>query len=269
MRRILLSSLALVAVLGIAAPAWASDTINWSETPPESGTRIGSEVEFSGPGTFRMVTLDTPDIEDDYYEVSGTVRYAAVEGVAYLEMWSFFADGGAYFSRSLADEGRSASISGDSTGRDFALPFSLNGSVGPTRIEINVVLPSTGTVWVGPLTVAGTADSSAWWPEQTASVVGASLGVAAGLSGALIGLLGGRRRAQRVVFGLLVGGLVVGTSSLVVGGVAALSSQPRHVWYPLALIGLILVVVDGALLPSTRRAYAAAELHRMRALDAR
>ncbi len=83
-----------------------------------------------------------------------------------------------------------------------------------------------------------------------------------------MGVVSGRRRARRFVVGLLIGGLVVGALCLVAAGAAMLSSQPRHVWYPLALIGLILVVVDGALLPSTRRAYAAAELHRMRALDA-
>lgn len=268
MRRTLLSFLALVAMLSIAAPAWATETIDWAETPPESGTRAGSEVEIVGPGTFRIVTIHEPGIVADQYEVSGTLRHSGVDGVAYLEMWSYFGDGDAYFSRTLATEGPRASISGDSSGREFLLPFSLNGSAAPARIEVNVVLPADGTVWVGPLDLEGVSNGSIWWSERTSSVMGGSLGIAAGLSGAVIGLLSGRRRARRAVVGLLVGGMVVGLLSLVAGGAAALWSQPRHVWYPLVLIGAILMVVDGALLPTTRRSYAAAELHRMRALDA-
>lgn len=269
MRRALLSFLALIAISAVSAPAWATESIDWSETPPESGSLVGSEVEVAGPGTFRLVTLNNPSIAGSQVEVTGTMRYVGVDGDAYLEMWSFFPDGGAYFSRTLAADGPMALIAGDNPGREFLLPFSVNGSERPERLEINVVLPGAGTVWIGPLAIDSSGESPAWWTERTSSVIGASLGVAAGLSGALIGLLSGRRRAQRVVVGVLMGGLVVGALCLLAGGVAVVSSQPRHVWYPLALIGLILVVVDGALLPTTRRTYAAAELHRMKALDAR
>jgi hypothetical protein len=244
------------------------DTVDWSDTTPESGVVVGSEVEFEGPGTFRLITIEDLGVVGNEYAVSGSVRYMGVDDVGYLEMWSFFDDGGAYFSRTLANEGPQALISGSSSGRDFVLPFSLNGAEGPTRVEINLVLPAGGTVWVGPLSTDGFGGTAHWWSERTSSVIGASLGVMAGLMGALVGILSGRRRARRVVVGLLIAGAVVGAVGVLAGGAAVFWSQPRHVWYPLVLVGGILVVVDGALLPATRRAYAAAELHRMRALDA-
>jgi hypothetical protein len=222
-----------------------------------------------GPGTFRILSVDAPGIDGDYYEASGVVRHTQVEGTAYLEMWSFFADGGAYFSRTLATEGPSASMTGDSAGREFVLPFSLNGAAGPTRVEINVVLPGDGTVWVGPLTLDGFNASSAWWSQRTSAIVGASMGIAAGLAGAAIGWLNYRRKAQRAAAGLVVGGFVVGVLSLAVAGMAGLASQPRHVWYPLVILGVILGGVGGIQVRSSRQAQAAAELRRMRAMDAR
>jgi hypothetical protein len=65
-----------------------------------------------------------------------------------------------------------------------------------------------------------------------------------------------------------VGGIAIGVGALLAAGIALVSSQPRYVWYPLVLVGVILTVVDGALLPALRRNYAAAELQRIRALDA-
>ncbi|MEA1904198.1 MAG: hypothetical protein U9N56_11830 [Actinomycetota bacterium] len=196
------------------------------------------------------------------------MRYTGVEGAAYLEMWSFFADGSSYFSRTLADEGPLASVTGDSDGRDFVLPFTLNGSPAPVRIEFSVVLPGEGTVWVGPLSLEGFGVSAAWWSEQTSAIIGASLGVAIGLVAAITGLLSGRRRARKTVTRLLAGGVIFGVVSLLAGGVALLVlSQPRHIWYPLALIGVILVVVDGAVLAATRRAQQADEFTRIKAMD--
>jgi len=64
------------------------------------------------------------------------------------------------------------------------------------------------------------------------------------------------------------GGITIGLGALLAAGIALVSSQARYVWYALALVGVILTVVDGALLPTVRRNCAAAELQRIRALDA-
>lgn len=268
MRRVLLSCLMVVVVAWPAAAASAAEEIDWTVTVPSSGTVIGDEVRIEGPGTHRLLTIVDPGIEGDDYLIEGTVRYEGVEPAGYLEMWSFFADGGAYFSRTLAEDGPSAGLVGASPRRTFEVPFVLNGSAGPERIEFGVVLPDAGTVWVGPLTLGQVASSTAWWSERRAAQIGATLGVLAGLSGAVIGMLGGQRRGRRLVEGLLVGGIAIGVGALLAAGIALVSSQPRYVWYPLVLVGVILTVVDGALLPALRRNYAAAELQRIRALDA-
>ena len=268
MRRVLLSCLMVVVVAWPTTAARAAEEIDWTVTSPSSGVVVGDEVRVEGPGTHRLVTIAHPGIEGDDYALSGTVRYEGVEPAGYLEMWSFFADGGAYFSRTLAEDGSSAALVGASPGREFDVPFFLNGSTGPERIEFSVVLPDGGTVWVGPVTLGEVATSTAWWSESRAAQIGATLGVLAGLSGAVIGILGGRRRGRRLVEGLLVGGITIGVGALLAAGIALVSSQPRYVWYPLALVGVILTVVDGALLPTVRRNYAAAELQRIRALDA-
>jgi peptidoglycan/LPS O-acetylase OafA/YrhL len=99
-------------------------------------------------------------------------------------------------------------------------------------------------------------------------MIGASLGVIAGLLGAAVGILNGRRRNPRLTEALLTAGVGIGVIALVLGGFALLVDQPWHVAYPLLLTGLILTIVNAALLPQMRRNHAAAELHRMRALDA-
>ncbi|MDH3306433.1 MAG: hypothetical protein OEO77_02770 [Acidimicrobiia bacterium] len=268
MQRAVLSCLIVATVTLMAAPALAVEDIEWTSTTPASGEVEGDELRIDGPGTHQVVTLTEPDIRGDSYAVEGTVRYEDVAGTAYLEMWSFFADGGAFFSRTLDVEGSMAALEGDSDARRFSLPFLLNGASGPERIEINLVLPEGGTVWIGALELQGFGPSTDWWTERQAAAIGATSGILAGLSGAAIGFLGGRARNRRLVEGLLVGGVTVGGGLLVVGLAGLVAHQPRHVWYPVGLVGIILVVVYGMLIPTMRRNYAAAELHRITALDA-
>ena len=268
MRTAALSNLALVVVLAVANPALAQTEVDWETTPPAAGDVIDGEVRIDGTGTHPLLTISDPDITGDSYAITGPVRYQAVGGTGYLEMWSYFADGGAYFSRTLGTSGTVASLSGTSDGRVFEVPFFLNGSPGPERVELNLVLPDGGTVWIGPLELAGFDTGDAWWTEGQAGIVGAVGGITAGLAGAVLGVLGRRLRNRRFVMGLLVGGAIVGGVLLLVALVAIIDGQPRHVWYPLGLLGGILALVDGFMIPTMCRNYAAAELQRMHALDA-
>jgi hypothetical protein len=61
--------------------------------------------------------------------------------------------------------------------------------------------------------------------------------------------------------------VAVGCSLALVGAAAAWMSQPRHVWYPLLMIGGLAAVVGLVVLPAVRRRYAADELRRMSAMD--
>lgn len=94
-----------------------------------------------------LLDLKTPDVQKLRYALDGSVRYENVEGKSYLEMWSWFADGGMYFSRTLGDLGPMQSPEGSSDWRPFTLPF-IAESGPPIRIVFNVVFLKGGTVYL-------------------------------------------------------------------------------------------------------------------------
>ena len=278
--------------LGLAAHAAAGQVlapgqalmIDWLRTTvPGARTLAGGgpegtaalELRAGGPGStsFHLVTVIQPPVGGAAYVVSGLVRYDDVEGQGYLEMWTSFPDDRRFFTRTTAAGGTLAALHGASGWRRFELPFDPGGTA-PSRLEISLVLPGRGTVWLGPLRLepqagaAGTA-TTAWWDERAGNQFGGLLGGVLGAVGAIIGVLSGAGKARRLVVGLLLGLVVVGAGLALVGAAAALSAQPRHVWYPVLLPGGLAVVVGLAVLPVVRRRFAADELRRMDALDAR
>lgn len=267
MRPFLRSSLILAVVAAAPLVAAAATTIDWATTEPESGEVVGDEVHMTGEGAHLLVVIDDPGITSDNYVVSGSIRYENVTGPGYLEMWSYFADGGAFFSRTLAAEGPMASLQGSSAGRYFELPFFLNGAAPPDRLEISVILPHGGDVWVGALTLEGTADSGQWWPPEQTGIIGAVAGTTLGLAGALVGILAVRGRNSRTVTTILRVVLVVGAVIVLAGFAALVIGQPGHVWAPLLVIGGVAAVVAGTLIPVISKRLAEAELHRIHALD--
>ena len=260
-------------------------TIDWSRRVVPGGVVLAGEgpggatvlelrATGSGATSVHLVTIDHPPVAGPGYVVAGQVRYEGVEGQGYLEMWTVFPDGQRFFSRTLAPRGPLAALHGESTWRRFELPFDLSGaSQAPSRLEINLVLPGRGTVWLGPMQVqpwAGAAGTmqGGWWSERVGALVGTMLGSLLGVVGALIGVLGGRGKARRTVLALLVGVIAVGACLVLVGAAAVAGSQPRHVWYPLLLVGGLSAVVGLVVLPGVRRRYAADELRRIEAMDA-
>ena len=162
-----------------------------------------------------------------------------------------------------------AMLTGTSDWRPFELPFFLEGAAPPSRLEINAVLPGSGTIEIGPLEVVrfGEGGSAAWLPDRTIGVVGAALGSAIGLLGALVGVLVSRNRGRRFVLPAMTVATVLG-GVLVAGSIAALAAgQPPGVVLLLLVPGAVLAAAFGASLPRVRRAYAEAELRRMRAMD--
>jgi len=273
-------------VLLIATNAVAAQdlTIDWSRTVvpggvllpgagPETGT-AGLQLRAAGPTSFHLVTIERPPIAGRAYAVTGQVRYQGVEGQGYLEMWTVFPDGQRFFSRTLAAQGPLAALHGESSWRRFELPFDISGaSQAPSRLEINLMLPGRGAVWLGPMhlqraTAQAEAGQGGWWSARSGTLLGAMMGSLVGVVGAIIGVLGGRGRARGLVLGLLVGMITVGACLALVGVAAALSSQPRHVWYPLLVIGGATGLIGLAILPALRRRFAADELRRIEAMDA-
>ncbi len=257
---------------GIAAAEEPMMQIDWAAQAPASGEVIDGNVRLSADpsgGQFPLIAIDAPDLGRTGFAVRGRVRYSDVVGSGFLEMWSVFADGSRYFSRTLGTDGPMAVLTGSSDWRSFELPFFLEGAAPPTRLEVNVILPASGTIDIGPLEVVRfteTGDGS-WLPDRAVGVIGAVLGSTIGLLGALIGVLVSRNRGRRFVLPAMTVATALGVA-LIVASIAAIpAGQPPGVVLLLFVAGAILAAAFGASLPRVRRAYAEAELRRMRAMD--
>jgi hypothetical protein len=276
-----------------ASPALADPAVrnfDWSQTRPVAAARVVSDgpagaaalaLESPDRGLRQtLLVIDAPGVDRPAYAVTGQVRYEGVAGQGYLEMWSTLPDGRRYFSRTLADSGPLSRLEGRSDWRAFQLPFMLGDGPAPSRLEINLVLPGAGRVWLGPLALVqfdqleqpeqpGPARAAgAWWSDQAGGWVGGLLGATLGSFGALFGVLNGLGRARGfVLVGLRAFG-VAGIGLLIFAACALLDSQPYGVWYPLGLSGALCAVLGFALLPGVRRRYEMLELRRMRSLDA-
>jgi hypothetical protein len=229
---------------------------------------ITVEGEPAG-GRYALTVISAPDVAAEGYAVTGEVRYEGVQGQAFLEMWSVLPDGGRYFSRTMDPSGPMGILTGDSDWRAFGLPFYLNGAAPPERLEINVVLPGTGTVSVRNLRLGGleTMPHAGWWSDRTAGLVGGIGGGVIGVFGALIGWLVSKHRARNFTLTAMAIVTVLGAALLAAGGVALATAQPYGTWFPLLLGGTIMVFVFGFNWSKAKRAYAEAELRRMQARD--
>jgi len=220
----------------------------------------------SSPKTVQVLVLDKPRVSSIRYALSGQIRYEDVEGISYLETWNHFSNGGAYFTRTLADSGPMGNIRGSSGWREFSLPFHRTRDVGPpTKIVLNVVLAGRGTVELSPIQVVQLAGP--WWGWQIGVVIGAGGGTLLGLLGALIGTLAGLGKARRLVLGSTQTMFILGLVGAAAGIAGVFFAQPFYVHLPLLLIGVICVAVAGPLIFVLRRRYEQIELRRMAAMD--
>lgn len=228
------------------------------------------------PVTIEFLVVDQPGITASAYALRGRMRYEGVEGIGYLEMWSHFPGGSAYFSRTLAEQGVLAGLRGSSGWRDMVLPFSAAGATDhPSRLVVNLVLPGRGKVWIGPLRLVQFLDAEdplasygAWWDARQGGLIGGIAGSALGLAGALIGVLCSLGRCRSAVMTLMTVVSLLGATALIAGIVALSSGQPYGVFYPLLLGGGLAFLLFGALRPVIRRRYVVSELRRMTAADA-
>ena len=287
-------TIAISALLLVSANASAQQVLHettWDATAPpptadatviaSDGFPLFAQLKIENPSpqpkTVTLMVLDDPQITERRYALTGSVRYEDVEGLAYLELWSTLASGRRAFSRTLTEEGPTQTLTGTSDWHDFVLPFAIHNdsSWPPSALELNVVLPGRGTIYVGPVRLvqyAGLADpltpAGAWWGSRQAGLFGGIGGGAVGILGALVGVLGSLGRARRVVMACGVLTLVVGVTALIAGAVALTASQPYAVYYPLLLGGVLCTVLPVSLAPALMRRYREAELRRMQAMDA-
>jgi hypothetical protein len=213
-----------------------------------------------GPKTFAILTIHDPGISASSYALTGKVRYEEVDGVGYLEIWSYLDDGGRYFSRTLGDSGPMQSLRGSSDWRPFSVPFYIADTTEarPFKLELNVVLPGRGTVYLSPLELVQYGKE-----EKPVSPVGSVFGILGGVLGGLAGF----GKAHRVAFTLLLTMFVSGVASLALGLVAILQSQPYPVFYPLLLGGTLVTVLLALLYRPLRKRYEGIELRKMKSMD--
>ncbi len=260
---------AVAAALAADATLLAAD----SETP---FARLEIRNDQPAAKTVTVLVIADPGISAARYALRGRVRCAEVAGNGYLEMWSAFPDQPRAYSRTLDARGLARPLRGTAGWREFSVPFYLrDGGAAPVALELNVVLPGPGTVWLGPVQLVqydGLADplapTGAWWGARHAGYIGGIGGGLIGMLGALVGVLAGLGRARRMVVaicGLMIAG---GAAALVAGLVAVLGAQPYAVYYPLLLGGGLCALLPSVLLPVILTRYRQAELQRMHALDA-
>jgi len=153
--------------------------------------------------THSLASLEAPGVGGPVYALRGRVRSQGVEGIAYLEMWSDFGERGRFFSRTQAAAGPMAGLSGDQEWREFLLPF-FPEQMKPERLEINVVFPAGGKLWLDSLELVQYQSK-----DEVSAVLGAAgggrfgagplwlgVGVGIGVSAALITVFLRRRAAQ-------------------------------------------------------------------------
>jgi hypothetical protein len=266
--------LALLGALAIASVANAGQTLrtlSWSELSTSGQLHQGRilpdgvlvlDADAGAEPTMPVFELTHLGVSTPVYAITGEVRCEQLGGSGYLEMWSHFPDGGAYFSRTLGT-GPLAPLEGTSEWRPFVIPFyNRPGGPPPVRLSLGVQHPGGGRVSLrgvqlvqyapgeDPLRIEGQR-----WSEREGGLVGGVAGSLIGLLGALVGMLGGAGRARGVVFGALRAMQGIGLATLVLGIVAVVRAQPYSVFYPLLLLGVLASVLPLALAPTLRKRY--------------
>jgi hypothetical protein len=230
-----------------------------------------------------LFKVSKPAITNLTYGFIGQVKYENVHGDGYLEMWNYFppaqsssAPEAKYFSRTLGEAGATGKITGTSDWRIFSLPFNANGaSKPPSRLEVNVFLPSHGTVYLRYVVLCQYKDggsflvaSNSWWSPRRGGMIGGIGGSVIGCIGALIGLLAGKGKARGFVLAITKVFIGLGILLTIAGLVAVMLKQPYAVWYALLLPGIIVTSVFGANLRTIQKRYDDLEIRRMASIDA-
>ena len=258
--------------------SWAT-LMNEGKIP--EGELVGEALKLENsseqPKTFKLLDLPQPGITSPSYAINGQVKYEGVEGTGYLEMLNHFPDGKVYFTKTLAAFGGMRNIQGSSDWREFSLPFFVRDESGwledrPVKLELNLVLPGKGTVYLRPVSLilndAGESQTKAWWGARASGWMGGIFGGTMGILGAITGILSSRGKARGFVLSVYWGLLGVGLCLLAAGIFAVVRHQPYAVYYTLLFTGGLSSILPLILMPVIRRRYQEQELRRMSAADA-
>jgi hypothetical protein len=250
-------------------------------------TNSDGVVEIHAPvgkaAVVRLLDMPASQVTAPVYAIEGEVAYAGVAGDGYLEMWSDFGSQQRYFSRTLGATGPMSKITGTSSWRPFLLPFDTTGAPNaPISLEVNVVLPSGGTVSLRNLGFQnmtpnqlhealmrgfGTPPASGVAPTPPAVVfwIGGIVAGVAGVLGTAVAVF--YRRSLRKAMAGAMTGVGFGFAMLVVGLSSPLLQWPFSVFYPLMLGGVVISALFLGLAWSLRRYWQQEELRRIAAMD--
>lgn len=268
-------------------PVTPVTTVEWSQLkeagklksgeviPGQDGKPAQLKITHTAIGTtsIPLCEIEGPPITTPSYAVRGKIRYENVVGTGFLEMWNHFPDKGQYFTRTMDTSGPMSTVTGTSPEREFILPFhTLGQAPAPTKLVINLVLNGPGTVEIGPLElipIDSMMDASAadWWSGSTGGLVGGLGGAFMGLMGAVIGVLTGLGKGKKVVLALSGFIAVTGVFALICGIVAVSTGQSYNVYYPLLLMGSMMVIAGTTCLCLAPGKFRSHELRRMQAMD--
>ncbi|HKE12596.1 MAG TPA: hypothetical protein VKE73_13600 [Myxococcota bacterium] len=225
--------------------------------------RVAEVVGDSGPTTTPILSINRPRVTGSVYEISGTVEYSDVQGDGYLEMASTFPEGEEAMTRGLDPAGPLAKLTGSSGPRSFALPVQLvAGAPAPTRLDLEVVLPGTGHVKLSNLKFSGGSPIAGlfgtWWRSSRAlGLIGGGLLTVVGATSVIARAQGRHRRMAKALRILLLG---LGAGGLGGGAIAVSLGQPREVWLPLLLVGILAALLPLASRRRVRRRFVRVEL---------
>ncbi|MDJ0700849.1 MAG: hypothetical protein QNJ07_13425 [Woeseiaceae bacterium] len=229
-----------------------------------------------------LFELEDPGITAPVYALKGMVRHEGVEGDAYLQMDNAFAERGTFFTKTLATGGPLKKLTGNSDWRPFTLPFYANTGdqagadvLTPQKLSVGLFLPGAGTVFVRDVALyqyAAGEDplqaSGQWFSNRTMALVGAIGGSLIGVWSGLIGFLASRGKARGFVLGSATVLIVLGVATFAIGTIVLATGQPYAVFYPLLLLGGIIIFVYGILRRVLPKRYEAIEMQKMHAMDA-
>jgi hypothetical protein len=162
----------------------------------------------------------------------------------------------------------SADFDGTSNWRRFQIEISKT-TIQPTKMELRIFLPSTGTVYLRPIKLLGVTGS--WWSAKQGAMVGGAVGIFGGIIGCFGGLLGclaGFGKARKFVLTTTKFFIALGMFLTIAGIVAIICKQPFFVWYIFLLPGVMLTLIFSLNFPLIQRRYDDLEIRRMASIDA-
>jgi hypothetical protein len=287
-------------VFGMLSACYGQQTLrefDWQKLAASGELPGGTPVTIDGKSAVKIASanetglqvqllrITNPPISKMLYAITGEVKYESVKGDGFLEMWNCFPPDkpgmfeNKYFSRTLDASGDLGKISGTSGWRSFTLPFDRTGGKSkPTRLEINLILPGQGTVYIGPIKLVeykgdlGLQNTrgaeGAWWSDRAAGWIGGIGGSVLGCLGSILAVLAAKGRCRGFVVWTSIALIAMGIISAVVGVAAVAIGQPYAVWFPLLLLGVLLLAILPFRLRQYQRGYEDLELRRMVAMDA-